>query len=102
MTHSLAVQRWKRSPEQPMRICPSCACCPLAPKQARHTGGAGPVCSMSLAPAFTQPIGLPPPRGLAVCLQAITVNLGCHVGCRCGSDLALLWLWCRLVATAPI
>ena len=24
------------------------------------------------------------------------------VGCRWGSDLALLWLWCRLVATAPI
>ena len=24
------------------------------------------------------------------------------VGGRCGSDLALLWLWCRLVATAPV
>ena len=24
------------------------------------------------------------------------------VGCRRGSDPALLWLWCRLVATAPI
>ena len=24
------------------------------------------------------------------------------VGCRCGSDHALLWLWCRLAATAPI
>ena len=24
------------------------------------------------------------------------------VGCRCGSDLALLWLWCRPAATAPI
>ena len=24
------------------------------------------------------------------------------VVCRCGSDPALLWLWCRLVATAPI
>ena len=24
------------------------------------------------------------------------------VGCRHGSDLALLWLWCRLAATAPI
>ena len=24
------------------------------------------------------------------------------VGHRCGSDLALLWLWCRPVATAPI
>ena len=26
----------------------------------------------------------------------------CCVGCRCSSDLALLWLWCRLVATALI
>ena len=24
------------------------------------------------------------------------------VGCRCGSDLALLWLWRRLAATALI
>ena len=24
------------------------------------------------------------------------------VGCRCSSDPALLWLWCRLVATALI
>ena len=23
------------------------------------------------------------------------------VGCRCGSDPALLWPWCRPVATAP-
>ena len=27
---------------------------------------------------------------------------GCGVGQRCSSDLALLWLWRRLVATAPI
>ena len=26
----------------------------------------------------------------------------CGVGCRHGSDPALLWLWRRLVATAPI
>ena len=26
----------------------------------------------------------------------------CSVGCRCGSDLALLWLWRRQAATAPI
>ena len=26
----------------------------------------------------------------------------CGVGCRCGSDLAWLWLWHRPVATAPI
>ena len=25
----------------------------------------------------------------------------CAVGCRRGSDLALLWLWCRPAATAP-
>ena len=28
--------------------------------------------------------------------------MSCGVGCRCGSDLVLLWLWCRLVAVAPI
>ena len=28
--------------------------------------------------------------------------MSCGVGCRCSSDLALLWLWCRLVATALI
>ena len=28
--------------------------------------------------------------------------MGCSVGCRCGSDPALLWLWCRPAATAPI
>ena len=28
--------------------------------------------------------------------------LSCGVGCRLGLDLALLWLWCRPVATAPI
>ena len=26
----------------------------------------------------------------------------CGVGCRCGSDPTLLWLWHRLAATAPI
>ena len=24
------------------------------------------------------------------------------VGCGCGSDPALLWLWCRLAAVAPV
>ena len=24
------------------------------------------------------------------------------VGCRCGSDLVVLWLWCRPAAAAPI
>ena len=28
--------------------------------------------------------------------------MSCGVGCRCGSDPALLWLWCRLVSTAPM
>ena len=28
--------------------------------------------------------------------------MSCGVGCRHGSDLALLWLWHRPVATAPI
>ena len=28
--------------------------------------------------------------------------MSCGVGHRCGQDLALLWLWCRLAATAPI
>jgi len=28
--------------------------------------------------------------------------VSCGVGCRCGSDPELLWLWHRLVATAPI
>ena len=28
--------------------------------------------------------------------------MNCGAGCRGGSDLALLWLWCRPVATAPI
>ena len=28
--------------------------------------------------------------------------MSCGVGCRRGSDPVLLWLWCRLAATAPI
>ena len=28
--------------------------------------------------------------------------MSCGVGLRCGSDPELLWLWCRLVAAAPI
>ena len=30
------------------------------------------------------------------------VAVSCGVGCRLGSDPALLWLWHRPVATAPI
>ena len=28
--------------------------------------------------------------------------MSCGVGRRCGSDLILLWVWCRLAATAPV
>ena len=28
--------------------------------------------------------------------------MSCGVGHRCGADPALLWLWCRSVAKAPI
>ena len=28
--------------------------------------------------------------------------MGCGVGCGCGSDPALLWLWCRPAAVALI
>ena len=28
--------------------------------------------------------------------------MSCGVGCRCGSDLALLWPWCRPAAVALI
>jgi len=28
--------------------------------------------------------------------------MSCDVGCRCGSDPALLWLWCTAAATALI
>ena len=28
--------------------------------------------------------------------------VSCGIGCRCGLDLVLLWLWCRPVALAPI
>ena len=28
--------------------------------------------------------------------------MSCDVGHRCGSDLALLWLWCRLASVALI
>ena len=28
--------------------------------------------------------------------------MSCGVGCRCDSELVLLWLWCRLAAVAPI
>ena len=30
------------------------------------------------------------------------IAVSCDVGCRCGSDPKLLWLWRRPAATAPI
>ena len=30
------------------------------------------------------------------------VAMSCGIGCRGSSDPVLLWLWCRLAATAPI
>ena len=35
-------------------------------------------------------------------IPGLSVEVSCGVGHRHGSDLALLWLWCRLVATALI
>ena len=40
--------------------------------------------------------------GLARWVGDLGIAESCGVGCRCGSDPALLWLWCSLVATAPI
>ena len=45
-------------------------------------------------------VGLIP--GLAQWVKGSSFALSCGVGCRCGSDLALLWLQHRLAATAPI
>ena len=42
-------------------------------------------------------------RSLALlCGLTSGVAMSCGVGCRCSSDLALLWVWRRLVAIAPI
>ena len=38
--------------------------------------------------------------GLAQWIKDPAVS--CGVGCRCSLDPELLWLWCRLVVTAPI
>ena len=40
--------------------------------------------------------------GLAQWVGDPALPVTCGVGCRCGSDPALLWLWHRLVATATI
>ena len=40
--------------------------------------------------------------GLIPGLSGLRIWRSCGVGRRHGSDPVLLWLWCRLVATAPI
>jgi len=40
--------------------------------------------------------------GLAQCVKDLAMPVSCGVGCRCGSDPTLLWLWHRQAATAPI
>ena len=51
-------------------------------------------------------MGLEPDRGyVRMQVQSLASLSGagsCDVGCRCGWDPALLWQWCRLVATDPI
>ena len=40
--------------------------------------------------------------GLAQWVKGSGIAMSCGVGCRHGSDLALLWLWRRLAAVALI
>ena len=40
--------------------------------------------------------------GLAQWVKWSSIAMNCRIGHRCGSDLTLLWLWCRPSATAPI
>ena len=35
-------------------------------------------------------------------VKDLALPVSCGVGHRCGSDLALLWLWCRSAPAAPI
>ena len=48
----------------------------------------------------SEDVGLIP--GLAWDVKGSGIAVSCGVGGRCGSDLALLWLWCRLAASVPI
>ena len=43
-----------------------------------------------------------PILGLAQWVKDLAFATSCGVGFRRGSDLMLLWLWCKLVATALI
>ena len=45
-------------------------------------------------------VGLIP--GFTQWVKKSSVAVSCGVGCRHGLDIALLWLWHRLVTTAPI
>ena len=40
--------------------------------------------------------------GLTQWVKDPAFSVSCDVLCRCGSDLALLWLWHRQVASCPI
>ena len=40
--------------------------------------------------------------GLVQWIKTASIAVSCGVGRRCGLDLALLWLWYRLAAAAPI
>ena len=40
--------------------------------------------------------------GLDQWVKESGIAMSCGVGQRCGSDPALLWLWCSLAAIAPI
>ena len=40
--------------------------------------------------------------GLAQWVKDSSIAVSCGVGCRRSLDPTLLWLWCRLAATAPI
>ena len=40
--------------------------------------------------------------GLAQWVKDLGIAVSCGAGCRCSFDPTLLWLWCRLAATAPI
>ena len=35
-------------------------------------------------------------------IKDLAFQMNCGVGCRCGSDLVFLWLWCRPAAIATI
>ena len=39
--------------------------------------------------------------GLAQWVKDLGIAVSCGVGRRCGSDTAMLWLWCRPAVIAP-